>query len=219
MYKRTVASLLLALPFCLVSVPAWAVHSLTVLGLFENKAVLKIDGRQRVLSAGETSPEGVKLIRADSQAAVLEIDGQRRSYPLGTSVSNTFARSPAGPTVRIWQDSGGMYATVGSINGLPVDFLVDTGSTSVAMNAAEARYLGIDFRVVGTPTMVHTASGVARAWHLTLDKVQVGGIELTGVSAVVLDGAHPERALLGMSFLGRLDMSRKNGALVLHKPY
>lgn len=219
MHTRTTVSLLLALPLWLASVPAWAVTSLTVLGLFENKAVLQIDGRQRVLSAGETSPEGVKLIRSDSQAAVLEIDGQRRAYPLGSTVSNTFARSPTGPTVRIWQNSRGMYATVGSINRLPVDFLVDTGATSVAMNADEARRLGIDFRVVGTPTLVHTASGTARAWHLTLDRVQVGEIELTNVGAVVLEGPHPGRVLLGMSFLGQLDMVRKNGALVLHKPY
>lgn len=210
---------LLALTLWLAAPTARAVSSIGVVGLFANKAVVQIDGHQRVLSVGQTSPEGVRLISANADSAVLEVDGRRGTYRLGTSVGIGPDTPDGAATVRVWPNAYGMFTTVGSIDTLPVNFLIDTGSTSVAMNRFEARRLGIDFRVDGTPTFVHTASGVARAWRVTLDRVQVGQIALTNVAGVVLDGRSPPHVLLGMSFLGRLDMRRENGALVLRKRY
>ncbi len=219
MGRSNLRSPFFALALWLLAPAAWAVQGITVVGLFKNKAVVQIDGRRHVLSAGQTSPEGVKLISSDPESAVLEIDGRRRSYRLGRSVSTRFSGADDAPAVRIWPNSHGMFTTVGNIDGLPVNFLVDTGATTVAMNAGQARRLGIEFRVDGTPTLVHTASGTARAWRVSLDRVQIGQIALTNVAAVVLDGTSPLQVLLGMSFLGRLDLRRENGALVLRKRY
>ena len=47
-----------------------------VLGLFKDMAILRVDGKQYKLRTGEASPEGIKLIAADSEQAVLEIDGR-----------------------------------------------------------------------------------------------------------------------------------------------
>jgi len=112
-----------------------------------------------------------------------------------------------------------MYTTVGSINGLTVTFLVDTGASQVALNANEARRLGIDFRVSGTPTAVDTASGVARAWAVTLDSVKVGSLEMRNVGAVVLEGSTPQHALLGMTYLGQLEIDNDGRLMTLRKKY
>jgi aspartyl protease family protein len=189
-----------------------------VVGLFSGRAVLLVDGQQRLLKPGQTSPEGVKLISATSEAAVLLIDGQEVTARLDGRVSAR-KRTPAVNEVQVWRDTAGMYTTVGSINGLPVSFLVDTGATSVAMNANQARRLGIDYRVIGRQSGVTTASGVAHAWAVTLDTVKVGDLELHNVGAVVLEGAHPATTLLGMSYLGRLEINNDGRLMTLRKKY
>ena len=112
-----------------------------------------------------------------------------------------------------------MFRSVGCINGLPVGFLFDTGASSVAMNSAQARRLGIDFRVQGDSTYVTTASQVVQAFRLTLERVKVGNIELHNVKGIVIDGPQPDEVLLGMSFLGRLDMRNEGDRLLLKKKY
>ena len=180
--------------------------------------MLQIDGRQCILRVGETSPEGVRLLSADSDAAILEVDGREIRGTLDGRVS-TRKQAPQAQAVQIWRDSLGMYATVGSINGMPVSFIVDTGATQVAMNAAEARRLGIDYRVVGTPSAITTASRIERAWAVTLESVKVGEILLRNVPGIVLEGPQPEKVLLGMSYLGRLKISNDGQVMTLQKKY
>lgn len=195
-----------------------AAPDVRVLGLFSDKAVLDIAGHRAVLDVGETGPHGVKLVAADSDRAVLEIGGVRREALLDGRVS---ARKPAAPAaeVQVWRNPQGMFTTVGSINGLPVSFMVDTGATLVALNAVEARRLGIDYRVSGNPASVVTASGVEQAWSVILDRVKVGELELRNVGAVVMEGAYPSTALLGMSYLGRLEISNSGQLMTLRKKY
>ncbi len=199
-----------------VSVPA--APDVRVVGLFNDQAVLQINGRQHVLKAGQTSPEGVKLLEADSESAVLQIEGERIEARLDGRVSARKQGSTA-REVQVWRNTSGMYTTVGSINGLPVSFLVDTGATQVAMNAAQARRLGIDYRVTGSPAEVTTASGVERAWMVSLDSVKVGELEVRNVQAVVLDGAQPQTTLLGMSYLGRMKIINDGQLMTLQKKY
>jgi aspartyl protease family protein len=207
------------LVFCLcLAHAALAASSVRVVGLFKDRAVVLIDGKQRTLRVGQTSPEGVKLIAADSESALLEYDGDRVKAVLDGRVS-TRSKPPAIEEVQIWRNPQGLYATTGSINGLPVSLLVDTGATQVAMNAAQARRLGIDYRVVGIPAAITTASRLEPAWAVTLDSVKVGEIELKNVEGVVLEGAQPETVLLGMSYLGRLEIRNDGRLLTLHSKY
>ena len=189
-----------------------------MVGLFSDRAVLLIDGRQHVLRAGQSSPGGVRLLAADSESALLEIDGREVEARLDGRISAR-KRTAEVQEVQVWQNNAGMYTTVGSINGLPVSFLVDTGASQVALNADEARRLGIDFRVSGTPAAVGTASGVVRAWAITLDTVKVGSLELRNVGAVVLEGNTPQHALLGMTYLGRLEINNDGRLMTLRKKY
>jgi aspartyl protease family protein len=212
-------NLLLLLAFCLFRVPGvQAAPDVRVVGLFKDRAVLIIEGRQHILRVGQTSPEGVKLIEADSESARLEYQGQEFMGMLDGRVS-TRTRSPATEEVQIWRNPQGMYATTGSINGLPVSLLVDTGATQVAMNAAQARRLGIDYRVTGRPAAITTASRLEPAWAVTLDSVKVGDIELNNVEGMVLEGVQPETVLLGMSYLGRLEIRNDGRLMTLRRKY
>jgi len=189
----------------------------TVLGLFKDKAVVEINGKRRTLSPGQTTPEGLRLISAHSDAATIEIDGEQATYTLGSQISDKFSEAAPRAAVRIWPDQIGMYTVDGSINGFPLTFIVDTGATSVAINRNEARRLGLDYKQKGVIGMTSTASGVAKAYALTLQKVRVGEIELKDVKAVVIDSDFPKEALLGMSFLERVDMTHNGKNMELRK--
>jgi len=202
---------------CVLNV-AHATPDVRVVVLFSDRAVVIIDGRQHVLRTGQSGPEGVRLLAADSESALLEIDGREVEARLDGRVTAR-KRTAEVQEVQVWRNNAGMYTTVGSINGLTVTFLVDTGASKVALNADEARRLGIDFRVSGTPTAVGTASGVARAWAVTLDSVKVGSLEMRNVGAVVLEGSTPQHALLGMTYLGRLEIDNDGRLMTLRKKY
>jgi aspartyl protease family protein len=197
---------------------AQAAPDVRVVGLFSDRAVVIINGQQVVLKAGQSGPEGVRLLAADSETALLEIDGHEVEARLDGRVTAR-KRTAEVQEVQVWRNSAGMYTTVGSINGLTVSFLVDTGASQVALNADEARRLGIDFRVIGTPTSVGTASGVANAWAVTLDTVKVGSLELRNVGAVVLEGKTLQHTLLGMTYLGRLEIDNDGRLMTLRKKY
>ena len=212
----SLATTVLLLALTLVPSGGWAVESVRIVGLFSGTAVIELDGRQRLLRAGQTSPEGVTLVSANAKEAVLEINGRRGTYALGSHISSTYASADGREiSVRIWPDPRGMYTVMGSINGFPVRFLVDTGATTIAMNSAQARRLGIDYRVVGKPGLASTASGVVRSYGVVLDRVKVGDIQMRNVRAGVIDGSHPQQVLLGMTFLNRVNMTREGQMLEL----
>ncbi len=203
-----------------ISVPRFAlpVERIKVMALFSGKAMVEIDGRQRLLREGQSSPEGVLLVSANARGAVLEVDGRREDYELGASYGGRFVK-PEVREVRIPRNNQGAYMTVGSINGRSANMLVDTGATSVAMSEVEARRLGIPYRIKGRKSGVHTASGFANAYALSLRRVRVGQIELTDVDAVVIEGNAPQQVLLGMSFLGAVEMDVQGNMLVLRSKY
>ncbi len=190
-----------------------------VVGLFPGAAVLSIDGQRKLVKVGQTGPGGVQVISADSHSAVLRVDGEERSYAL----SRDYGVSAAGPSQKaqfsIAKGVGGHFWTAGSINGQNVQFLVDTGATTVAMNEGVARRLGIDFRVRGQPMVVSTASGTAQAWSVSLDRVKVGPLEVLGVEAAVIAGDAPTEVLLGMSFLNRVSWREQQGMLQLESKF
>ena len=206
--------------FCLAALAllgassSWAATQVQVVGLFPGAAVVNVDGQRKLVRVGQTGPGGVEVVSVDKQGAVLRVEGVERAYPLSREYSAGFAE-PVRKRLSIAKGIGGHYWVAGSVNGQTVQFLVDTGATSVALNDAHARRLGIDYRVSGRPLQVNTASGVARGWRVMLDRVKVGDLEVLGVEAVVLEGNAPHEALLGMSFLGRVGWREEQGMLVL----
>ena len=202
-----------------ISFPVIAVDKIIVNGLFQDKAIVTIDGKQRVLKKGKESPEGVLLIEANSKEAVIEIDGKQENYTLGTHIGNTFKEATDGEKLIIAPDSGGMYSISGSINGSHIDFVVDTGASLVSMNSNIAKRLGIDYKLKGEEGSSYTASGKDKIYIVNLKKVRVGNIELTNIEGAVHEGVFPVITLLGMSFLNKLDMKREGRVMELHKKY
>jgi len=212
---RLASVALIGLAFAL---PGYAAD-ISVMALFTGKAVLIVDGgKPRTLSVGQSTPEGVKLVSANSEAAVIEFQGKRQTLGVGqgTRVVSAPAANSSGKTT-ILADSRGHFLTTGSINGMSVRFMVDTGATTIAISAAEARGLGINYRG-GKRGMANTANGPILVYLVQLDNVRVGAITLNNVQATISEGpAHI--ALLGMSFLNRTQMLRDGDTLTLVRRY
>lgn len=190
--------------------------SVSVVGLFKDKAIVSIDGgKPRTLSVGQTLME-VKLLAADSGGAKFEVDGKRRTLGMGQSFSGGATRGER-QSVSLTADARGHFATAGSLNGYPVTFLVDTGATSVAVSAAEARRMGLDYKA-GQLSAVGTAAGVVPAWRVKFNTVKVGPITLNQVDGLVIE-AGSGVTLLGMSFLNRMEMRRDGQTMTLTQRY
>ncbi len=206
------------LTLLLVAGVAHGASQVRVVGLFPGAAVISVDGQRKLVKVGQTGPGGVVVVSADSRGAVLRVDGVERSYGLSREYSEGFVEAEK-KQLSIAKGAGGHYWVAGSINGQSVQFLVDTGATSIALNDGHARRLGIDYRVIGRPLQVSTASGTVRGWQVSLDRVKVGELEVLGVEAVVLEGSSPTDALLGMSFLNRVGWRVEQDLLVLESKY
>jgi aspartyl protease family protein len=208
---------LIAAASCVVSLSA-AATEVNVVGLFPGKAVVTINrGSPRTLSIGQKTAEGVVLVSVDSTKAVLEIDGKKQTLEMGQhfeSPASTGARN----TVTLAADSRGHFVTQGSINGATARFLVDTGATTVAIPAGEARRMGIDY-TKGDRGYSSTAGGVVPIYRVKLDSVTVGDITLLGVDGVVMEGQGMDVILLGNSFLNRTEMRRDGTTLTLTKRF
>jgi aspartyl protease family protein len=195
-----------------------AVDDIEVQALFKNHAVLMVNGKRRSVRAGQSTPEGVTLISANSREAVVEANGTRHTLALGTRIGGGFP-TPREQKVLVPADARGMYLASGSINGVGVQFMLDTGATLVSINEPMAASVGLDYRRLGTPGHSMTAAGVVRIWRLRLARVRLGEIELTDVDAAVHEGAFPPVALLGNSFLSRVEMTRAAGSVLLRRQF
>lgn len=217
MFKKQENFSLVCLLFLLFAELAMATD-VNVLGLFPGKAVVTIDGgKPRTLSNGQTSPEGVKLISANSESAEFEIDGKRQVLSLGQGITANFAATEnAGVT--LFADSNGHFVSEGSINGAPVKFLIDTGATMVSLNSNEAKRIGLNY-LKGERSLVSTANGLAPVYKVRLDTVKIGDISLSNVDALVHEGENLPIVLMGMSFLNRVEMKRAGSQMTLIKRY
>jgi len=199
----------------LVSTGATALD-VNVVGLFPNKAVLQIEsGALRTLSVGEKTRDGIILLSVERDGATFDIQGRRVGLALST------ARTSASPTAAVnhamvSSDGLGNLVADGQVNGTPIRFAVDTGATFIAFSVLEANRLGLDYRK-GQKTMMQTANGDVLGYRLKLDTVRVGDIAEHNVDAVVIEGKSLSNALLGMSFLNRVDIRREGAKLTLTK--
>jgi len=196
------------------AMPAFATD-VQVLGLFNNTAVLSVDGSQTTIKAGQQKG-GVLLVSANPHEAVMDVDGKRRTLTLSDRISSRYEAAEKA-SVSIPLDPHGRYQTNGAINGRQARVLVDTGATSIAMNSAHAAALGVDFRREGRPISVQTASGIATAYAVNLRSVNVGGIEVHNVQAAVIEGGFPQDILLGMTYLSKVSMRHDSSILYLEQ--
>ena len=191
-------------------------QSVTLVGTFPNKALVVIGkSNPRTITVGETTAEGVKLVAATADSATVEIAGKRQVLSIGVT-STAQSEGSAGKAVMA-KSSLGHHFTTAQINGTATQLMVDTGASTIALSAAQATRIKLNYRA-GTRMRVNTANGPAEAWAVRLDSVKVGEITLYNVEAMVMEQGLSV-GLLGNSFLSRTDMKTENGLLTLTKRF
>lgn len=195
-----------------------AAQSVSLAGsLGAGKALLLIDGAPQVLAVGAAA-RGVTLRRVgDGQAEVELADGQRLLLRLGAA-PQALGGAPAasgGSSIVLPLGPGGHAMAEGTINGRSVQFMVDTGATTVALSQREATRIGLDWQR-GQRAVTQTANGPVPIHALTLSAVRIGGVEVANVAAVVLPADMP-MVLLGNSFLSRFTLRQDGDTLRLEK--
>jgi aspartyl protease family protein len=197
-----------------------AAQSVAMTGSMGSKALLVVDGGPpRALAAGDTHA-GVKVVSVKADQAVVEISGKRQTVSLGgapVSVGSSGGGGGGGKQIVLTASSGGHFMTQGSINGRATGFMVDTGATSVAMGADEAKRLGIKFENAER-FYSSTANGNVVTYRVQLTSLRIQDVEVNNVDAAVLPSAMPY-ILLGNSFLSRFQMKRDNDVLTLTRRY
>ena len=184
-------------------------------GMLGDKALLVIDGQPRGVAVG-ASVQGVKLVRIDGTQATVESDGKSLILRLGGGAKVAGSDgSGTGTRIVIPVGPGGHYGGLASINGHSVQYIVDTGATSIAMGADVATKLGLDYNE-STATAAMTANGAVPARKLTLGKVTIGDVTIFNVECMVVPQSMPV-VLLGNSFLSHFQMHSDSDTLVLDK--
>jgi aspartyl protease family protein len=113
--------------------------------------------------------------------------------------------------IEIRRGADGHYHWPGTVNGVAVDFLVDTGATTTAIPAALGRSLGLE--PIGQ-VRSQTAGGPATGLVVRADVALDGGVQARNLRVVALEGL-TDRPLLGMDVLGRLHWRQAGGVLTI----
>lgn len=199
-----------------------AVHaeSVVLAGMLGSKALLVIDGTTpKTVAVGQTH-RGVKVISTTSDEAVVEQEGKRRTLRVGeapVNMGNSDNSTGQGNRIVLKTSSGGHFMTSGQMNGKTVQFMVDTGATTVAMGVQDAERAGISYKG-GQPVMVSTANGNAQGFRIKLSSIRIGDVEVFSIDAIVTPQTMPF-VLLGNSFLTRFAMTREDDQMTLVKRY
>ena len=195
---------------------AWA-QSVTLAGSMGAKALLVIDGQPHTLAVGQ-SAMGVTLLQLSDGEAQVRRGGSTAQLRLGGAparLTGTPAATTSAQEIVLPVGLGGHFMSAGAINGRPVQFMVDTGATVVAISQSEAERIGLAWR--DAPRAVtQTANGAVPVHRVSLGAVRVGEVEVANVDAIVMPAQMPY-VLLGNSFLSRFQMRRDNDVLRLER--
>ncbi|PSL84887.1 TIGR02281 family clan AA aspartic protease [Variovorax sp. WS11] len=210
----------LLLPMLLAAVGGFAqAQSVMLTGTIGSRAILIVDGSApKTVAVGETF-QGVKLLSLAAEQATVEAGGKRVALRMDqpVSIGGNGGGGGGGTRIVLPVSSGGHFMTQGAINGRSVNFMLDTGATTVALSAADAQRIGLDFSK-GQPVRVNTANGIAQGWRVRLNSVRVGDVEVYDVEAIVSQQPMPY-VLLGNSFISRFSMRRDSDQMVLEKRF
>lgn len=117
---------------------------------------------------------------------------------------------------RIDADAQGHFVSQFRMNGRPVEAMVDTGATIVAISKSTARRLGISVVPADFIYQVQTANGTTKVARAVIKSIEFGSIRIHDVEAAVIDDKALAGTLLGMSFLNQLKSFKvEDGELIL----
>jgi aspartyl protease family protein len=193
-----------------------AAQDVGLAGVMGSKAMLMINGGEpEAVRVGE-SLDGVKVISIQGDQVIVEIGGRKRPLRIGQHAVGAAPADGSGK-ITLTADGRGHFYTTGTINGTSVRFLVDTGATMISLGASDARRLGLDFNR-GQKGFSQTANGQVVVSKVKLDTVTIAGVTLHQIDALLHQSDMPI-ALLGMSFLNRMEMQRDGGTMTLRQRY
>lgn len=199
---------------CLAPALAHA-QSVGIAGMLGSKALLVVDAHPpRALGAGDEF-QGVKVLSVGKDEATVEVKGAQRVLRLGEAPVSVGRKGGSGKRVVLMADSRGHFVNSGTINGRVMQYMVDTGASSVAIGRADADRMGLNY-LNGQPVRMNTANGVTQGWRIKLDSVRLGDVEVFGIEAVITPQPMPY-VLLGNSLLNEFQMTRINNEMVLEK--
>jgi aspartyl protease family protein len=161
------------------------------------------------LAAGVIVPHYASQSHADRPAPTAP--AARPQAAVAPAVSNS-------RSVVILPGRNGQFEVAGRVDGRPLNFMVDTGASTIALTERAAANLGIHPAARDYTAAVNTANGVVRAAPVELNMVEIDDLVVRDVRALVLpDGALSDN-LLGMTFLTRLrHFEYSGGKLVLEQ--
>ena len=164
-----------------------------------------------MISAGLSMARTADQMKATP--ATTTATAQREAAPSRTTVVQTSSRS-----VSIPRDPRGHFLTDGRINGQRVDFMVDTGASLVALNERTAARFGLRPTPSEYNAAVSTANGTIKAARTRIAMIDLGGLVVRDVEAMVLPDTALSENLLGLSFLSKLKRYEyANGKMVLEQ--
>ena len=121
-------------------------------------------------------------------------------------------------SLSIPRDARGHFLAEGRIDGQRIGFMVDTGASVVALNETSAARFGLRPARGDFNATVSTANGTIKAARTRLARVEIGGLVVRDVDAMVLPDAALSENLLGLSFLSKLKrFEYANGQMVLEQ--
>ncbi len=161
----------------------------------ERRASLRIGPALAVMAAIAGSPAGAALIPFAGET-VQEFEARKS----GRRLDKPDERG----VVTIAADRRGHFLVEPNVNGQRLRMLVDTGASLVALSYDDAVSAGFRIEPSEFTVAVNTANGVTQAAPIRIDEIQVGGITIRGVPAVVARPGALNVSLLGMTFLKRL---------------
>ena len=137
-------------------------------------------------------------------------DALRLALRARSALIPAYALQDSPHSLVVSRGEGDAFYVIGQVNGAPVRFLIDTGSTDIVLSPADAERAGLTptGRAFDRPS--ETANGVGYGAAATADSLSVGPIRLSRVP-VSINQAPMSASLLGMPFLQRLESFEVRG--------
>ena len=120
-----------------------------------------------------------------------------------------------GGETRIPLSADGHFWVRAEVNGVPGNFMIDTGATLTAISAPLAERAGLEPRRGGIPIMLGTANGTVQAHVATVDSLTFGNVSASGTDAAIAE-SFGDFNVIGMNVLARLGSWRvEDNTLIL----
>ena len=121
-----------------------------------------------------------------------------------TSVSAPREPVSSGRSLMVDAGRDGHFAVQSQVNGVFTDFMIDTGASVVVLRETDAANAGMRPMPADYTATVSTANGKVKGAPVKIDRIEVGGMTVYDVPALVLPDDILDKNLLGMAFLSRL---------------